>query len=449
MQGLAWESPTSMREPSARPHHRDYADFANRFENATMTSATGNVATTLPRPFRNLAWSNLAAQSAEQISLAAVPMVAVLALGAGPGETGFLAAAQTLPFLLLSIPAGILADRTSRRSLMVAAEALRAVSLLALVVLAVTGGLGIWLLASLGFLGAAGTVMFSVAAPALVPSLVPRGALAAANGRLELARSAAYAAGPALAGALVGWAGASSAFVLATVLSALAVSLLISVRESARAAPVQRHMARELHEGAVFVWTHRLLRPIVATSVVWNLAWFVLQAAYVPYAVRLLGLTASGVGTTLAAYGAGMIAGSLLAPRIIRALKFGTAIVVGPIFSLVAALVMLSTLWVPSGVVAGVSFFLFGAGPVLWTISQITLRQTVTPDALLGRVSALFMTASAGSRPLGAALGGVIGASYGLEACIGVAAAGFVAQALVIMFSPLRALARLPRAVAK
>src|SRR5690349_10826739 len=87
---------------------------------------------TLPRPFTALAWSNLAAQSAEQLSLAAVPLVAVLALNAGPGEIGTLAAVQTLPFLLLSIPLGLLADRVSRRTLMVWAEGLRAISLLAL-----------------------------------------------------------------------------------------------------------------------------------------------------------------------------------------------------------------------------------------------------------------------------------------------------------------------------
>ncbi|MBP8298060.1 MAG: MFS transporter, partial [Burkholderiales bacterium] len=221
-------------------------------------------AAALPRPFRDLAWSNLAAQSAEQISLAAAPMVAVLALGAGPGETGFIAAAQTLPFLLLSIPTGILADRMSRRALMIAAEALRTVALLALVVLALTGGLTIWLLAILGFLGAAGTVAFSVAAPALVPSLVPRAALAVANGRIELTRAVAFAGGPALAGALVGWAGASSAFVLATVLSGLAVLMLVRVRETARPAPTHRHMGRELIDGAVFVWRQKLLRPLVA-----------------------------------------------------------------------------------------------------------------------------------------------------------------------------------------
>ena len=132
------------------------------------------MSTALPRPFVYLAWSNLAAQSAEQLSLAAVPLVAVLALGAGPGEIGFLAAVQTLPFLLVSMPMGLLADRMSRRRLMVAAEGLRALSLVVLLGMVLASRLDIAWLAVLGFLGAVGTVGFSVAAPALVPALVPR-----------------------------------------------------------------------------------------------------------------------------------------------------------------------------------------------------------------------------------------------------------------------------------
>jgi MFS family permease len=127
-----------------------------------------------------------------------VPLVAVLMLGAGPGEIGFLAAVQTLPFLLVSMPLGLLADRMSRQRLMVWAEALRAVSLLVLLAMVFASKLSIAWLAVLGFLGAVGTVGFSVAAPALVPALVPREALALANGRLELARSAAFTAGPRL-----------------------------------------------------------------------------------------------------------------------------------------------------------------------------------------------------------------------------------------------------------
>ena len=106
----------------------------------------------------------------------------------------------------------------------------------------------------LGFLGAVGTVGFSVAAPALVPALVPREALATANGRLELARSVAFTAGPALAGALVAWAGASAAFVLAAVLSVSAVCLLLRLEEAPRASAPRRHPLLDVKDGARFVW---------------------------------------------------------------------------------------------------------------------------------------------------------------------------------------------------
>jgi predicted MFS family arabinose efflux permease len=405
------------------------------------------MASLLPRSFTRLAWSNLAAQSAEQLSLAAVPLVAVLALGAGAGEIGLLGAAQTLPFLLLSIPFGLLADRTSRRRLMVLAEALRALTLLGLLAAVLVDRLSIELLATLGFLGAIGTVGFSVAAPALVPSLVPLKALALANGRLELARSAAFVAGPALAGALVSWAGAPAAFVLAAMMSAAAVVLLTGLAEPGREQPAPRHPLLELRDGAYFVWDQALLRPILLTAVAWNISWFVLQAAYVPYAVRVLGLSAGAVGITLASYGVGMVAGALLTARIVAAMPFGRAIQLGPAVSVLAALTMVATLAVPSGVLAGLAFFLFGAGPIVWTITSTTLRQTVTPAAMLGRVSAIFLTVNAGARPIGAALGGFVGASWGEPACLVLALAGFIVQAWVIFASRLRDLQGLPAPV--
>ncbi len=398
----------------------------------------------LPRSFTALAGSNLAAQSAEQLSLAAVPLVAVLALGAGPGEIGTLAAVQTLPFLLLSIPLGLLADRLSRRRLMIAAEVLRALSLLGLLAMVVSGQLSIVWLAVLGFIGAVGTVGFSVAAPALVPALVPPALLGRANGRLELARSAAFAGGPALAGALVAWAGAASAFVLAAVLSIAAVGLLWRLQEPVRPAAPARHPLLEIRDGAELVWRQPFLRPMLLTGVAWNISWFVLQAAYVPYAVRALGLSTQAVGFTLGCYGAGMVVGALLSARLVGAMAFGRAIQFGPAVSVLAAATMVATLAVPSGWLAGASFFLFGAGPIIWTITSTTLRQSVTPGAMLGRVSSVFLTVNAGSRPLGAALGGLVGAQWGEAACLWLALAGFALQAWIILASSLSGLQRLP-----
>ena len=397
-----------------------------------------------PASFKNLAWANLAAQAAEQVSLTAVPILAVLMLGAGAGEIGFLATVQTLPFLLMALPLGVLADRSSRKRLMVVSEALRVLSLVGLCFLAFTGQASLGMLAVLGFIGATGTVGFTVAAPALVPALVPRESFAAANGRLELARSVAFAAGPALAGALVSWAGASAAFVLASMLSAAALLLLIKVPEPPRASTAPRSVKQELAEGAGFVWASDLLRPMVTCGVVWNLGWFVLQAAYVPYAVKTLGLSANAVGLTLASYGTGMVLGALLAPRLLAWVTFGVAILVGPMVSVLASFTMVASLYWPSAWVAGLSFFLFGVGPIIWTITSTTLRQTIVPSALLGRVGAMFVAVNSGARPLGAALGGVVGAAWGEPACLILSAALFTFQAVLILGSKVRELQRLP-----
>jgi MFS family permease len=399
----------------------------------------------MPHAFRRLAWSSLAAQSSEQLALAAAPLIAVLALGAGAAETGWLHAAQTLPFLLLAMPAGVLADRFSRRGLMIVAEALRAAVLLAILLLAGTGRLGLASLAALGFLGAAGTVAQGVAAPALLPGLVPRAGLAAANRWLELGRSGAFTAGPALGGALIGWIGASPAYGVAIGLSLLSAGLLAGMVEPPRPAPARRQLGRELREGVGFVLSHALLRPILVTAVVFNTAWFILLAAYVPHAVHHLGLTAAGVGVTLGLFGAGMMAGALAAPVLAARIPLGGLIAIGPCVAALAALLMLGTLALPSAALAGAAMFLFGAGPILWTINTTTLRQAVTPGAMLGRVSAVVLTATYGARPLGAAIGALLAARYGMGACLAASAAGFLVQAGVILASPARRLRTLPQ----
>jgi predicted MFS family arabinose efflux permease len=401
----------------------------------------------LPPTFNRLAWSNLAAQSAEQIALAAAPIVAVLSLGVGEGQTGLLQTALTLPFVLFAIPAGLLADRMTRRKLMAGAEALRAAALAAVLGALWLGWLTLPLLALLGFIAVCGTVTYSVAAPALVPSLVSSDLLPAANARIELARTVAFASGPALGGVLVGWTGATPAFGFAAALSAVAVVLLSGIYEPARAPAPSRHPVQEVKEGAAFVLRHALLRPVFITQFVFNTGWYVMLAVFVPYAVRHLGQSATGVGTTLAMYGVGMVVGALSATRVMRYFSFGTVVGLGPIAGLVASVVMALTTVVPTPLLAGLSFFLLGVGPILWVISTTTLRQSVTPPRLLGRVSAINIL-SYGARPLGSAIGAIIGGFFGAEACLYVAIAIFGVQALVILTSPAVSLARQPEMVA-
>jgi len=401
---------------------------------------------TLPPTFNRLAWSNLAAQSAEQIALAAAPIVAVLRLGVGEGQTGLLQTALTLPFILFAIPAGLLADRISRRWLMTSAEALRAAALTAILVLIWLNLLTLPLLALTGFIAVCGTVAYSVAAPALVPSLVSPPLLPAANARIELARTVAFASGPALGGVLVGYMGAAPAFGFAAALSIIAVVLLSGIYEPARAPAPRRHPLREIKEGADFVLHHALLRPVFITQFIFNTGSFLVLAVFVPYAVRRLGLSATGVGSTLAMYGVGMVVGALAATRVMRLISFGIVIALGPVTGFVASAVLALTTLIPSPPLAGLGFFLLGAGPILWVISTTTLRQSVTPPSLLGRVSAINIM-SYGARPVGSALGAVIGGLYGAEACLYLAVAIFGAQALVILMSPAVALARQPEMV--
>jgi len=166
----------------------------------------------------------------------------------------------------------------------------------------------------------------------------------------------------------------------------------------------------------------------------------------VPYAVHRLGLTATGVGVVLGMYGVGMVIGALLATRVMRRLAFGTVIGLGPVTGFVGAAVMALTTVVPTPLLAGLSFFLLGVGPILWVISTTTLRQSVTPPRLLGRVSAINIM-SYGARPLGSALGAIVGGFYSAEACLYLAAAVFGVQALVIWLSPAVALDRQPAMV--
>jgi MFS family permease len=127
----------------------------------------------------------------------------------------------------------------------------------------------------------------------------------------------------------------------------------------------------------------------------------------------------------------------------LKLLPFGAVVAVGPVAGLAAALIMMCTIWAPSAALAGLSFFLLGAGPILWVVSTTTLRQTVTPEHLLGRVTAINSLAY-GARPVGAAIGALVGASLGATACLAVAAALFLLQAGLILASPVVGLRQLP-----
>ena len=174
------------------------------------------------------------------------------------------------------------------------------------------GGLNLPLLAALGFVGACGTVAYSVAAPALVPSLVRADALPVANGRIELARTTAYAAGPAVGGALVGWIGGGPAFARRRALVGDRRVLLAGIAAPPPDRAGRSHPLRDVRRAPRSCCATTVLRPILATQFIFNTALFVIHAVYAPYAIHRLGLSPLGVGLTLAAFGVGMVDGAAL-----------------------------------------------------------------------------------------------------------------------------------------
>lgn len=397
---------------------------------------------------RRLSCSNLAAQFSEQMAIAAIPIVAVVALQATAQQAASLQAVNTLPFLLLSIPAGLLADRLPRGRLMIATELARTAALLALVALFRLQALSLGSLAALGFAVATGTVAYSVSAPALVAALVARDGLLAANRRLELARSVAYTAGPALGGILAGWAAGLPAFLLACLLSLASAALLARLPGEAPRAPSGRSLPRDLAEGVRFVAGNVHLRPIAATAFVFNTSWYLLLSVFAYDAVNRLAFDAAEVGAALGTYGFGMIAGALLHPRIAQRMTFGRQILMGPACAFAAALLMAATLAAPAKPPVFAAFFLFGFGPIVWTISTTSLRQVVTPAGMVARVSAFIMTATFGARPLGAALGAWLSGAFGAQGCLLGAAIGFGAQLGIIGMSASARLKTVPQPAA-
>lgn len=399
-----------------------------------MSDTTVSSATRPVPPFTPLWTSAALAHGADQIAFAAIPLAAVLLLGADAADMGGLNMLQTLPWLLLALPVGVLVDRLDRAKVMAASETARAALLAMGAGLAWAGWLSLPLLGALGFMLAATTCVFSVAAQAHVPTLVPRENLAAANARMELARAGATAAGPALAGLLLSVVTPVAALLISGALSAVAAKLVSQARLAAAAGGKRLPRWRELGAGLLFVARNRHLRPIAITAMGWAVSWSILVTVLVLYASRSLGLSAAAIGVMLAASGAGMIVAALTAGYVGRRMPAGLFIAMGPAISVVGVLIV-TPLFGGGAVQAAVAMFLLGLGPMYWTVGQTTLRQTVTPPSILGQVIAIQFLIQYSSRFLGALLGGVIGSTYGIEAAIWTAAAGFGVQLVTILWS--------------
>lgn len=382
------------------------------------------------------------AQFADKLALDTITLAATQA-GASPRLVGLLVAAQSAAWLLVSLPAGVVADRVAPRSLILLGGALLVAGSLLGAGLLASGVLG-WALAVSTFVAAAGPVVIALSVFVLLPRLVAVAEFPRVNGRIELGRACLSLAAPLIAA----WAVAQGMPALGLALCGLAGLVVLAAGSrlpGERPAPQPRQpLHRAIAEGGAFVLRHPYLRPIALCAIAWNMAFFAFLAIVTPYAARILLLEPERIGLASSVYGAGLIAGALAGPALIARLPTGLLLVFGPASSLLGAgLLALAPL--QSGWPAlAFAFALFGFGPILWFITQTSLRQAVTPQPLLGRVSATLTTAMYGMRPIGAIGGGLAGEAFGLSVAIWLPVVLFGLSTLAILASPMPALKTMP-----
>jgi MFS family permease len=378
-------------------------------------------------PFWQLWSASTLSNLADGLVKVALPLVAVT-LTDSPGLVAGVTLAVTLPWLLFALPAGALADRVDRRIAMVTADVVRAAAVAVLAVPLVLGlgssAAAIWALYALALvLGTAETV-YDTCAQSILPQVVPRDRLPRANGRLIAAELTANEfVGPPLGGLLVA-AGVAAAFATPAALWAAAVGVLLLLRGGFSVSrPEPTTLRADVVEGLRYLWRHRLLRTLAAMTGLFNFATNATFAVFVLYAVgpdSPMGLTEVSYGLLFATIAAGSLIGALLADPIIRRLGRSRSLFLG-ILGGVGTVGIAAVTTVP--LVIATVFLIGGLTNALWNVVAVSLRQRITPDRILGRINSSYRLVAWGTRPLGAAVGGLLAELLGLRAVFAVAVA--------------------------
>jgi MFS family permease len=380
------------------------------------------------------------------VSAIALPLIAVLAVHASTFEVGLLVAFESLPFLVVGLPAGAWVDRMRMRNVLIVNDVIRAGALASIPVAHALDGLGIGQLYVVAVVTGVSTVFFDVAYQSYLPLLVDREDLVEGNGKLQASESVAQIAGPSVGGLLVQALTAPYA-VLVDAASFLWSAGWLTVIEHRAPKPLRqptRHLGREIAEGLRFVVGNRLLRAIALCTGTSNLFTATSFAVYYVLLARELHLSAGLLGLIASISAVGGLLGALLAARVVRRLGQGPAIWIAIAVGEPTAFVLpfAHRDWT-LGLLAAAQLIFWGSS-VVYNITQVSFRQSLCPPALLGRMNASMRFLVWGTMPLGGLLGGALGASIGVRATLVVAAAGGCLAVLPVFLSPLRSLRQLP-----
>jgi hypothetical protein len=365
----------------------------------------------------------------DAITLVALPLTAVLVLDASPLQLALIGAAQAVPTLLLTLPAGAWIDGRSRRwPIIVAADLGRALLIASVPVAGMLGILSIGSVALVALLVSTWGTLFDLAYASWIPRLLSGDALHRTNARLELARSSAAASGPLVGGILVGVFSAPVALIADAASFVASAGLVLSVRngEPATAIAPPADDRSRLLAGVRFIAGQPVVRAITATAGINNLTRSIAMAVAILYLVDAGGLAAPAIGLAFAVGSTGYVVGALASRPLTRRIGVGHTMQFG--VGLFGPSMLLFALSPPE--IAGPAFaamsFSHGFGIAVHNVNQVTLRQILTPDALRARVAAVFRLVIFGAIPVGTVLGGVLGELLGLRTALVVSGAGLL-----------------------
>ncbi|WP_329053037.1 MFS transporter [Amycolatopsis sp. NBC_01488] len=393
------------------------------------------------RDFRRLWLADLASQLGSRIDVLAVPLLAATALGASVFEVSLLRTAETLPYLVLGLQVGAWCDRMRHRPVLIAADLGRAALIGSIPVAALFGVLGLaqllLVVLGVGLLG----VFFDIAHQTYLPRLVTREQLPEANARLQTNLSMAAVAGPGLAGLVI------QALGNAVALAVDAVSYLFSAlwlrrieTPDVRPSPGPRRLLREIGDGLRVVRDNRILLAISVHGAVSSFFQSVHLAIVIVFLARDVGLSPWAIGLLGTASLTGALTAGLTARRLGRWIGEARALWgAGVLFDLAYQLYPFTGRgWaLACYVVAG---FFATYGVIVLNVFGMSFQQAVAPPELLGRVNSITHTLVLGVVPLGSLLGGVLAGAFGMRPTLQIAAAGVLASAAVLAWSPLRKL---------
>ncbi|MDR0343622.1 MAG: MFS transporter [Nocardiopsaceae bacterium] len=398
------------------------------------------------RDFRWLWSGESISQLGTQVTVIALPLIAVKTLAASTFGVGVLVALQYAAFLLLGLPVGAWVDRMRRRPVMIAADVARAVLLATLPLAAAFGVLTIYQLYAVALLHGGCTLFFDVAYQSYLPSLVDRSELVEGNAKLQASESVAQVAGPALGGFLVQAVTAPFAVLADAVSFVLSAGSLRAIRMTEPPVPRagQRSLRREIAEGLRFVLGHPILRAIAGCTGSYNFFGNAFQAVAVVFLVRQVGVSPGVIGVLFSAGSAGAIAGALTASAAGR--RLGTARAIWVPLAVTGPLAVIIALTFP-----GPGLILFAAGwfglsfsTVVYNVNQVAYRQALCPPGLLGRMNATMRFLVWGTIPLGGLAGGALGTALGNRGALWVILSGQALSVLWLLASPLRTARDLP-----